>query len=115
MPPFVLDCSGRRADLPVCCETIWTPPDQYHGRACAKPVKAERDGKHYCAIHDPERVKAKRLERDLSWASDYNKRAAAAAKDLVFLDIAHEAVKQFEGDCDWAAVENAVKRWKEMP
>ena len=37
--------------------------DGYTMRQCTKNAVVERNGKHYCKIHDPERVKAKAAER----------------------------------------------------
>lgn len=49
-----------------CCETVrdagytmiahWSP--------CSNKAKVERDGKFYCGVHDPERLKAKQAARD---------------------------------------------------
>src|SRR5262245_35553402 len=38
--------------------------------ACMNRAKVERDGKWYCAIHDPERVKTKQAK----WEADFQKR-----------------------------------------
>lgn len=36
----------------------------FHPHGCAKKITVERDGKPYCTIHDPERVKAKHAKQN---------------------------------------------------
>jgi hypothetical protein len=38
-----------------------------HKVQCSKAAKVERDGKHYCTIHDPEYKAAKDKERQAAW------------------------------------------------
>jgi uncharacterized Zn finger protein (UPF0148 family) len=55
-----------------CSVMIWDSGG-WHRYQCTKHVKVERDGKFYCAIHDPEyiklkdaKLKAKRQEKQCS-------------------------------------------------
>ena len=47
------------------------------GYPCSKPATVERNGKHWCTIHDPERVKQKAKERNERWAAKHNAEKAA--------------------------------------
>lgn len=49
----------------------------WYWHQCDRPAKVERDGKHYCGVHDPERRAAK--ER----AEDAERKSAEAATDAV--------------------------------
>jgi len=67
---------GEAMKTHVCSERV---PDggrwpSFHG--CTRAAKVERDGKRYCAIHDPERVKAKQQAREDSYTAERDKRAA---------------------------------------
>ena len=58
--------------------------DVYRGRfsssPCARTAKVERNGKHYCGIHDPVSVAEKRAKRDAEWrAEEEEDRQNAAA------------------------------------
>ena len=57
----------------TCCATVrgdkigW----RYSYSACGKTAKVERDGKWYCAIHDPQRRKNKEAERRAAWEANW--------------------------------------------
>lgn len=46
-----------------CCKTVWTAGAMkkerfiWHSRPCSRKAKVERDGRFYCGIHDPVRIK----------------------------------------------------------
>jgi hypothetical protein len=50
----------------------------FHG--CTRAGKVERDGRWWCAQHDPERVKAKRQAREDAYTAERDKRAAIALR-----------------------------------
>ena len=47
-----------------CSVKVWS---DWHNYPCSKKVTVERDGKHYCTIHDPVRIKNKDKERSDKW------------------------------------------------
>lgn len=54
-----------------CCKQVsgegtW---GSFHMHGCRRPVKIERDGKLYCAIHDPEAVTKRRKLADERWTA----------------------------------------------
>lgn len=49
--------------LHMCSARIYGPGKTFRGSPCSKPAKVERDGKHYCTLHDPERVNARRAAK----------------------------------------------------
>lgn len=56
----------------------------FHSTACSKPVKVERDGKPYCTIHDPERLKAKAANRQAADDQRMAEQKAVEAKAREF-------------------------------
>lgn len=50
---------------------------------CTKPAKVERDGKHYCGVHDPVRIAEKNHKRNAEWQVKWDAEKAE-----------HEAMKQ---------------------
>jgi hypothetical protein len=52
-----------------CSESVSSdgPWGSFHQHPCHKSAVVERDGKHYCKIHDPEYKKAKRDESMKKW------------------------------------------------
>lgn len=58
----------------TCCKRIFTGLT-FRGHPCRKPAKIERDGKHYCAIHDPEYVKARAENRHAKYIEVERKKA----------------------------------------
>ena len=44
--------------------------DGWHSRQCSKNATVERDGKHYCAIHDPVRIKEKNEALRVKWKKE---------------------------------------------
>lgn len=49
--------------LHMCSARIYGTGKTFRGSPCSKPAKVERDGKHYCTFHDPERVNARRAAK----------------------------------------------------
>lgn len=47
-----------------CCKSLM---DGYHLVRCRKPATVEREGRHYCTIHDPVRVAEKDEARSAKW------------------------------------------------
>ena len=63
---------------PVRCEKhVWGSID-FHGHQCHKKAVVEREGKHYCKLHDPIAMKAK---ADASMAAYDQKWAAVGQKN----------------------------------
>lgn len=57
----------------TCCGSVYSLG---FGFPCGKTAKFERDGKHYCGIHDPVACKAKddakRAKRNAKWNAKWN-------------------------------------------
>jgi hypothetical protein len=60
----------------MCCVRVWA---RFSDHPCGKRAKVEREGKHYCGTHDPQ----KRIDRDVEmrakWKRDDLVRAAERA------------------------------------
>lgn len=65
---------------------------------CRGAVIAERDGKLYCIIHDPEYVRAKNAKRNAEWdakpAADKARRAWQDARDTAVEGLTTEELKR---------------------
>ena len=55
----------------TCCHKRYR---NYHDVSCGKPAKVERDGMHYCTIHDPVRIKSRDEKRNARWDREGNAR-----------------------------------------
>lgn len=65
-----------------CCVQVYGSGPPYIGYGCTKPVRIEIDGKHYCAIHNPETVSQRKEKTRLRWNADNEKkRQKYAAQD----------------------------------
>ena len=72
-----MDCRGVAvvsAHTPGCAGRVYSQHSFY---GCSSKPKVERDGKHYCGIHDPVRIAEKHATRNAKWEAE-NK-----AKELV--------------------------------
>jgi len=98
--------SKRKSDA-RCCKQTW----YRSGGAvvCSNPAKAEREGKLYCGIHDPVRLKAKKDAQYAKWNAKLERiRAQDAAAKLQrqkaeafdWLD-AHRGNVEFEDGMFW--------------
>lgn len=54
--------------------------EHYHFRSCPNTGKIERDGKHYCRIHDPVRRKEKDDARKAKWDAEWEATKVRAAE-----------------------------------
>lgn len=52
----------------TCCALVWSA-GAWRSYPCQKPAKVERDGKHYCGIHDPVRRAEKQAVRDAEFSA----------------------------------------------
>jgi uncharacterized Zn finger protein (UPF0148 family) len=52
-------------EKPRCCASV--PSSKWRSSQCSKTGKIEREGKYYCAIHDPVAVKAKNEKWHADW------------------------------------------------
>jgi hypothetical protein len=46
----------------------------FRSHQCYKDAKIERDGKHYCTIHDPVRIEEKRKTKEDKWKKEWDER-----------------------------------------
>lgn len=63
----------------LCCEKTW-PKGHSGSWPCANPAKVIRDGKPYCGVHDPVKVKARREQKSAEWKEQAATKDAARAK-----------------------------------
>ncbi len=77
---------------------------------CQNTAKVERDGQHYCAIHDPERRKVKDAARRAQWVRD----SAIGAAERHVVAMRNEAADLIERgepkEIEWRAAQYAIKR-----
>lgn len=64
-----------------CVKEVSTAGTMMHFHQCLNKVKVVRNGKSYCAIHDPERVAKLRKQRESKWAAEWKVKEAAWARD----------------------------------
>lgn len=57
-----------------CCAKIYS---NYGNSSCQKNAKVERSGKHYCGIHDPERLKERREAKTEKWRAEWDAKKEA--------------------------------------
>ena len=56
-----------------CEERVWGS-GSYKSHQCYRDAKVERDGKHYCTIHDPVRIEEKRKAKEDKWNKEFSER-----------------------------------------
>jgi hypothetical protein len=57
-----------------CCGQVWVKMGRWgEHQLCGKTAKFDREGKWYCGIHDPERLKAKSAERIAKWQAEWER------------------------------------------
>ena len=66
-----------------CCRSI-SSGDPWHRSQCSRAMKVMRNGKPYCAQHDPEKVAAKDTARNARWEAEWaaQKQARKSAQAL---------------------------------
>ena len=63
-----------------CCHEKWRGFG-FSPRRCDKAAKVERDGNPYCGLHDPEKVAARRAERNAKWDRKWAVQTAAREQE----------------------------------
>lgn len=64
---------------PKCCGQV-CPPGSYRSYNCGKNASLEHDGKHYCKLHHPPTVWAKRDARNAKWDAEWEEKKKKAAE-----------------------------------
>lgn len=64
---------------PKCCGQV-SPPGSYRSYNCGKNASLEHDGKHYCKLHHPPTVWAKRDARNAKWDAEWEEKKKKAAE-----------------------------------
>jgi hypothetical protein len=93
----------------------------FKGSQCTKRATVTIDGKPYCTIHDPERVKRKNAERQARWLKERDVADAAYSKHVRIQTAEKaviakaEALVAFDGhysgsDALWQQLEEAVEQ-----
>ena len=62
-----------------CCGSV-CPPGSYRSYACGKNASLEHDGKHYCKLHHPPTVWAKRDARNAKWDAEFEEKQKRTAE-----------------------------------
>lgn len=78
-----------------CCGSIQS--DTYRRVPCSRTGSIERDGKFYCATHDPVAVQARRDKSRAKWEADYAAKQANWARQKIeeqFKAAAIEAIRR---------------------
>lgn len=88
---------------------------EFRPSPCTKKAMVTRDGKAYCTIHDPVRVKIKAEERDAKWAKKNAEIDRRSIKTAAYRNIAKIAVEQADGSGDMNPIIEAVRIWEELP
>jgi len=91
----------------MCCETFATAGMAfYRSKPCGKKAKVEVDGLHYCGVHDPIKVAAKRVERTAKWdakRASKRKELALSSAAPMLLDALIDCL-----DCEFPVTDKAV-------
>lgn len=64
---------------PKCCGQV-CPPGSYRSYNCGKNASLGHDGKHYCKLHHPPTVWAKRDARNAKWDAEWEEKKKKAAE-----------------------------------
>lgn len=59
----------------------------FHPYPCSRKGKVQREGKWYCAIHDPEAVKTRDAERRNKWNADWKKKEEAWEREAILREL----------------------------
>ena len=105
----------------TCEEQIWVVSGYWsHYRPCTNKAKVERNGKHYCGIHDPEAQKAKEAKKVdeciAKWAEEGRKRRVELAAPQM-LDALETVIEYYDahssiGEAGATVVRAAIKAAK---
>lgn len=88
-------------EKPRCCVIMPSKFMWSNGSRCTRKAKVERDGKHYCGVHDPVRLKTAQNERDAIYREQSRERQRIyrlqnAAPDL--LEALEQLLNQFDSE-----------------
>lgn len=97
----------------TCCEDVWDR-HSLHGYRCGKKAKVVVNGKSYCGIHDPSKVKARREK----WNQIYNERSEARSRQFAteraYAEIAALTIKYFDQKATFDDLEKAVMEYRKL-
>ena len=65
------------SDKPKCPTTVYGDTWSTRGHACGRTGAYEHEGKHYCKMHHPPTVKAKREAKHAKWIAEAQAKRAA--------------------------------------
>lgn len=69
----------------MCCATSYSG-SSFFGHKCGKTANVERDGKHYCGIHDPVRRSENQQAKREQWRAEYQAKQKQWAKEKADAD-----------------------------
>lgn len=76
-----------------CSKTVYGGGRLFSGSPCSKPVAGTENGKPWCTIHLPSRVKERDRKRDEKWAAERKVRNAAYARENRYREVCREMAK----------------------
>lgn len=95
-----------------CCVRVYRGRDVL-GHLCQKPPAIVRDGKTYCAVHDPVAVKERDKKRQARWDEEWRKKESKWAREaaaLKALELIKRMAKDEQLDEQWKGEIKAVLR-----
>ena len=77
-----------------CCVRVYR---ENWPRNCANPGKVNVNGKYYCCLHDPVKVKAQTAKRDAEMHVAFERRMAEGRRDKAIRALGEEALAAMTG------------------
>lgn len=103
-----------------CCKRVYSGGRaDFAGHQCTRNAKVEREGKHYCSLHDPIAVKAKHESQVAKWRKEDEEKRAKWNREAAMPDVlkfAQRILAELPTNRDWldpqleAFGRDAVKR-----
>ncbi len=99
----------RNMSDPRCSATVPTAGMMMHYHNCLNKAKVTRDGKPYCAIHDPIRLSARTKERQKKWDADWARKTAIWDRESKSLKLLNRLKK-----CPEREISEIVHKWRKL-
>jgi glutathione S-transferase len=76
-----------------CSARVWNGMSR---STCSRNAKVERNGLHYCGLHDPVRVKEKNDKRNAKWQEEWNAREERIAANKAAREATEKKIAAFD-------------------
>lgn len=93
-----------------CCKIVHTG---YNSHSCGNPGKVIEDGKVYCGIHNPEKVRDRNAVRRAKMEIENKKRERQIAYDTAKSDVINICKEWYKGACESIILAKAIKEMLE--